>query len=369
MTDCSNGQVPVRHFCLPVYRYVTPDWLEKSYEAKKLIDPKLFSLKDLETEKEYKMDLLTSIERAQSRPLLDGIKVYATQNVQPTPSSLKEIVEAAGGQDCRKNDEFSSHFFAGAGAGIWWSFVTMTTVGYGDKSPKSFLARLFSILWMLIGTIILSIFSAQITANLAVFEIEQTFSLQNKIVAVPLGMQNYLEKELNLGASYTEYPSTSIFHAITSGNSSRINNTEYILSHDYERMQTHMLDSNQTYNTAIKMTINHRLSLGVVVTEMRCVRIRVLLYIRMFPGDLVVFLGDFNPISKDEVKLKRRAKYRDKLKPKPTSSDVSQIVQNKVMIILGVSVGTALAMGIVWEVVRRMKEKSSTVSTPLLGTT
>ena len=44
------------------------------------------------------MDLLTSIERAQSKPLLDGIKVYATQNVQPTPSSLKEIVEAAGGQ-------------------------------------------------------------------------------------------------------------------------------------------------------------------------------------------------------------------------------------------------------------------------------
>jgi len=44
------------------------------------------------------MDLLTSIKRAQSTPLLQDIKVYSTPNVQPTPSSLKEIVEAAGGQ-------------------------------------------------------------------------------------------------------------------------------------------------------------------------------------------------------------------------------------------------------------------------------
>jgi len=33
--------------------------------------------------------------------------------------------------------------------------------------------------------------------------------------------------------------------------------------------------------------------------------IRVLLYIWMFPGDLVMFLGDFNPTSKDTGKRRQ----------------------------------------------------------------
>ena len=39
----------------------------------------------------------------------------------------------------------------------------MTTVGYGDKAPKSYVARVFSIVWILFGITIFSMLTASLT--------------------------------------------------------------------------------------------------------------------------------------------------------------------------------------------------------------
>ncbi|KAL9964498.1 hypothetical protein ACROYT_G028149 [Oculina patagonica] len=64
------------------------------------------------------------------------------------------------------SEEFPRSFVKGSWDGFWWSFISMTTVGYGDKAPKSIVARIFSIIWILLGLIIMAIFIANVTSAL-----------------------------------------------------------------------------------------------------------------------------------------------------------------------------------------------------------
>jgi polar amino acid transport system substrate-binding protein len=72
----------------------------------------------------------------------------------------------------RRNPEhFGNKLPKGIGEGIWWAIVTMTTVGYGDKSPKSFGGRLVATAWMFVSIIILSSFTAAITSSLTISQL------------------------------------------------------------------------------------------------------------------------------------------------------------------------------------------------------
>lgn len=56
----------------------------------------------------------------------------------------------------------------GLAAGFWWSTVTMTTVGYGDKTPKTWAGRVVAQAWMLCSVVIVSVFTATVASNLTV---------------------------------------------------------------------------------------------------------------------------------------------------------------------------------------------------------
>jgi polar amino acid transport system substrate-binding protein len=77
----------------------------------------------------------------------------------------------------RKNPDQFSKGWKGLGDGIWWSAVTMTTVGYGDKAPKTGLGRVISIVWMFIAVIIISSFTGSISAALTYDRLQ--FSVNN----------------------------------------------------------------------------------------------------------------------------------------------------------------------------------------------
>ncbi|MEM6378984.1 MAG: transporter substrate-binding domain-containing protein [Bacteroidota bacterium] len=62
-------------------------------------------------------------------------------------------------------DQFESGL-KGLISGIWWSAVTMTTVGYGDKAPKSAAGRALGVVWMFAAIMMISGFTGSIASVL-----------------------------------------------------------------------------------------------------------------------------------------------------------------------------------------------------------
>ncbi len=68
--------------------------------------------------------------------------------------------------EMRRNPEFPRNPIRGIGQGIWWASTTMTGVGYGDTVPRSFPGRLLGVVWMFIGVLMISSFTATIASSL-----------------------------------------------------------------------------------------------------------------------------------------------------------------------------------------------------------
>lgn len=72
----------------------------------------------------------------------------------------------------RRNPQFGGGTAEGLGSGFWWSAVTMTTVGYGDKVPVTFVGRLVGLVWMYAAVVLVSLFTAVVTSALTVSQLE-----------------------------------------------------------------------------------------------------------------------------------------------------------------------------------------------------
>jgi voltage-gated potassium channel len=99
------------------------------------------------------------IERRMSRFLREPPSIRLAASVIVTATT---IVVVGGGVLIRTLDH---HEYSSVWLGMWWALQTVTTVGYGDVTPKDVAGRLVGAFVMLEGIAFLAIITAAITST------------------------------------------------------------------------------------------------------------------------------------------------------------------------------------------------------------
>ncbi len=102
---------------------------------------------------------LNVIERRMSRVLSEPPSVRTAAGVIVTATT---VVVVAGGVLMRLLDHGE---YADIWVGMWWALQTVTTVGYGDVTPKEPVGRIIATFVMLQGIAFLAITTAAITST------------------------------------------------------------------------------------------------------------------------------------------------------------------------------------------------------------
>jgi polar amino acid transport system substrate-binding protein len=92
-------------------------------------------------------------------------------------------------------DHFGGNTIQGIGSGFWFSAVTMTTVGYGDKHPKTMAGRIVSLICMFTGIILISFFTATITSMLTVKQLDTSVRGLEDLKKALVGTMPYTTSE------------------------------------------------------------------------------------------------------------------------------------------------------------------------------
>jgi polar amino acid transport system substrate-binding protein len=87
-----------------------------------------------------------------------------------------------------QNNLFDDRWIVGVGQGVWWTIVTMTTVGYGDFVPRKPFSRVLGVIIIVTGIVLFGVsvgtFSSALTLKKLQTDIRVPDDLRNKPVAV-----------------------------------------------------------------------------------------------------------------------------------------------------------------------------------------
>ena len=112
----------------------------------------------------------------------------------------------------RNPEQFGGGAASGIASGFWWSAVTMTTVGYGDKAPITFAGRFLGLIWMFASVITISGFTAAIASSVTVDRLQTRVSGVGDLPRVKVGAvagtsgAGWLKRQ---GIAYTAYPTAN----------------------------------------------------------------------------------------------------------------------------------------------------------------
>ena len=137
--------------------------------------------------------------------------------------------------ECWKNTQFEKSL-SGFATGIWMCVVTMTTVGYGDVTPKTALGKFLLMIWMVLAILMSSILTGTMTE--AFYEIGHLDIYQQNIVAKNGSPDAFTAKDFYKANVHLVPDYESLFEAIGSKKyMAGVVNSD-ILSYYHEMMRT-----------------------------------------------------------------------------------------------------------------------------------
>jgi polar amino acid transport system substrate-binding protein len=129
--------------------------------------------------------------------------------------------------------------------GLYWAVVTMTTVGYGDKTPKTTAGRIIAILWMLGSLVLVSLLSTSLVSRLTAERVETRDAAESidltrkKLAAVAQSSGAEYLDELHL--QYMKFKDlTDALDSLANGRSNAVVNSvgalQYFISKRYAKV-------------------------------------------------------------------------------------------------------------------------------------
>jgi len=86
-----------------------------------------------------------------------------------------------------EHGHFSGPTVKGFGSALWFSAVTMTTVGYGDKTPLSLSGRIITFFWMLVGVLLIALFTGTVASSITTAQIQNGITRLDDLSRFHLG--------------------------------------------------------------------------------------------------------------------------------------------------------------------------------------
>ena len=88
----------------------------------------------------------------------------------------------------RNPGHFGGGAVKGLGDAIWWSASTMSTVGYGDRTPITLWGRVIGVVWMFVSIVLVSTFTATVTSVLTVSQLQSQIRSFRDLTGVRVGV-------------------------------------------------------------------------------------------------------------------------------------------------------------------------------------
>lgn len=120
-----------------------------------------------------------------------------------------------------ENEDFHSSYLLGVWDGLWWAVVTVTTVGYGDKAPRSSRGRVVALVGMILSLFLVGAFVSQATAVLQQRRTQPPVTGLDDLDGQPVGVvagTSFASFVAEQGVSTSEFASQQqLFEAVADG--------------------------------------------------------------------------------------------------------------------------------------------------------